>query len=96
MSHTPGPWTMNKYDELVAPDGRRIVVWGSGIAFGQRSDETEANARLIAAAPELLEMLKDVLRVVSDSDHWWMDCPSRGGFDADAIGALIAKAEGQS
>ncbi len=58
--HTPGPWTKNKYGELLGPDGRTITVWDAGIAFGQRSSTTEANARLIAAAPSMLEVLKKI------------------------------------
>lgn len=47
---------------------------------------------LFKAAPRMLEVLKDVLRRISDSDEWWMDCPERGGFDKEAIEAAIAGA----
>jgi len=48
-------------------------------------DECEANARLIAAAPELLGMIKRLLNVV--------DCGKRDGPDTiDAARALLAKA----
>lgn len=81
--HTPGPWNVNGsdiYAEL--PTIARMV--DSAIP----EDEQEANARLIAACPEMLEMLKAVI----DRD------------DADSLFAtpllkqvreVIAKAEGK-
>jgi hypothetical protein len=60
--HTPGPWASNEYTTSVsvplkAVDCERI---GFSIVFvnGHRGKEAAANARLIAAAPELLEALK--------------------------------------
>ncbi|MEN4917537.1 hypothetical protein ABE485_02610 [Achromobacter spanius] len=58
-THTPGPWAV-RYDYVVqAPsfdDGRLVPV---AQPYGVNSDGTDlfANARLIAAAPELLEAL---------------------------------------
>jgi hypothetical protein len=63
MSHTPGPWTRGK---------RTKTVWANGIRITQHpnpgcqsaevqalTDATmEANANLIAAAPEALEALE--------------------------------------
>ena len=49
-------------------------------------EEARANARLIAAAPELLENLKLA--------QIWLDCDGR--FDMRGINAAIAKAEGRS
>ena len=68
MSHTPGPWqwVVGPHVELilVAADyhlGDAFVLapgeWGSG---DEASDE--ANARLIAAAPELLEACRRLLK----------------------------------
>ncbi len=57
--HTPGPWAV-RYDYVVqAPayeDGRLVPV---AQPYGVNCDGTDlfANARLIAAAPELLEAL---------------------------------------
>ena len=52
--HTPGPWEWNKYGALLHED--EIVL---GIDGGCRRCDypNEANARLIAAAPDLLEAL---------------------------------------
>jgi hypothetical protein len=65
-----------------------------GIAFIERStEEVVANARLIAAAPELLDASRDALHQMA----------SPGKFDIDAWGAAvtkvaaaIAKAEGRA
>lgn len=65
MKHTPGPWS---YDNR-SGDAGGLVVWsasGDRVArvcwFGEQSKTpwaTEENARLIAAAPELLaELIK--------------------------------------
>jgi len=51
--------------------------------------EAEANARLIAAAPDLLEALKEMLSV------WEEDDPAYGAMHADKARAAIARAEGK-
>lgn len=50
----------------------------------------------IEALPDLLKVLEDTLKRIKESDAWWMDCPDRGGMDADKIQAAIAKARGKS
>lgn len=67
--HTPGPWEMTKLDtEPHKPDayvlGRSLLYHWTGIGDVRLSgcepgsEENAANARLIAAAPELLAALK--------------------------------------
>lgn len=71
LNHTPGPWTIgreytNSQDEILAADGRTIaIIWTRKAPFGATArpqfkdvPELQANARLIAAAPELLEAAK--------------------------------------
>jgi hypothetical protein len=63
--HTPGPWYQSSahvptvhYDEVA--DGAGVLVadcWTSDRA----AEERDANARLIAAAPELLEALAEIV-----------------------------------
>ena len=61
MTHTPGPWQIG--GELISQEGSNLElasVW-SKWAKRPRSPglvEADANARLIAAAPELLELAK--------------------------------------
>ena len=64
--HTPGPWINNATWELQNAD-RHICVddgqWSRVIARVKHTDKDDAlaNARLIAAAPDLLEALKELL-----------------------------------
>lgn len=58
FKHTPGPWV------AALDHNSRPIVWGPGtwqIADGWHTPDGNgwANARLIAAAPDLLEALKD-------------------------------------
>lgn len=102
--HTPSPWEMfsHKHESIIVVSSLRSdVAWirneYAGLRDTARSrEEDEANARLMAAAPELLEALQDVLKRIENSDEWWMDNPDRGGFDAEMIKAIIAKATGES
>lgn len=94
MSHTPGPWVV-LYTKLGAAYGIEapgdkgvrgaagcVVRW-SGI--GIPSSETgKANARLIAASPDLLAALKEVVAIAD-----------RKTDEFDRARAAIAKAEGK-
>lgn len=55
--HTPGPWKLQKFKDgprqPVGPDDFFTTAYVSGAD----SVETQANAKLIAAAPELVEFL---------------------------------------
>ena len=81
--HTPGPWK-NQHDltrgrdpiGILSADGMEVVAEAS----------SEANAQLIAAAPDLLEALKAVQRLDYFREH--------NGL-ADTVRAAIAKAEGE-
>ena len=74
--YTPGPWGWHETeDSLIGFAGIFVIRdYGpyEGLAINDFDRVTpevaEANKRLIAAAPELLEALKEVL-AVSDRDH---------------------------
>lgn len=54
-SHTPGPWQIGQYEWLIETDG------GDEIAQTDASSQNfRANARLIAAAPDLLDALQSL------------------------------------
>jgi hypothetical protein len=58
--HTPGPWKIKQVEDSTTVEVRD--VYGLLVAeVGDTSLEDEANARLIAAAPALLEALKVML-----------------------------------
>jgi hypothetical protein len=94
--HTPGPWDFwsgyNAVDkmeaEITADDGDIVIA-----RYNHLIGEGEANARLIAAAPELLEALEQVCLI------WDHHCDAHGdGTPSEAharVRAAIAKAKGQ-
>ena len=62
-AHTPGPWRTNGADVVSnngSPVSKVILNYNRTIAFDTERAEAEANASLIAAAPDLLEALKDM------------------------------------
>lgn len=65
--HTPGPWRQGTpggkaMDTVFTHDGGSIVCEVNTSA--PEPGEREANARLIAAAPELLGVCKDILKFI--------------------------------
>ena len=57
--HTPGPWILEKVEQTDAEHEHYLLIGGNNLLSaihhgGQEWDEHEANARLIAAAPDLL------------------------------------------
>ncbi len=60
-NYTPGPWKINRSLGFIANDERRTVVcW---IPAPASSPLVEEDARLIAAAPELLEACRAALEL---------------------------------
>ena len=61
IKHTPGPWKRGGAKEL-SPTGRcREIIADDGrigLVYGTYDEDCIANAKLIAAAPELLEACK--------------------------------------
>ena len=63
MNHTPGPWRISsKSKYLVKTDEYRICQVFRSTIDPSLNEQAEADARLIAAAPDLLEALKEVLK----------------------------------
>lgn len=107
--HTQGPWEHHailsnsendKGFRVMAHDGRDGRMWIADVSpvinneRGETSEEGKANARLIAAAPELLEALVAAVNYLSRLPPF----PDRG-VDVEAVRLLgvaaIAKAEGR-
>ena len=67
--HTKGPWRLNgkrvEYGPIIAGDGFCVAI------VSRDPREAEENARLIAAAPELLEAMKNAL---GDLSHIPAEC----------------------
>ena len=107
MSHTPGPWKRSEFDpmEIIAPEpnvaeGHNVcsIKQDYGTPSGERKRlaeaQLDANADLIAAAPDLLAACKVLLE-----QHCLRDIPSpqpaKDEFQRTArvARAAIAKAE---
>ncbi len=63
MKHTPGPWVKSQYNHYLAgidvgADNGANIAFVTHDVHDRNRQETEANARLIASAPILLEALK--------------------------------------
>jgi hypothetical protein len=89
--HTPGPWNLHSPDEGDPKTGDGsfcITAQSMVIANAQPSDwhETPANARLIAAAPDLLKAAKMMQAADVTTDEI--------NVARDFLDAAIAKAEG--
>jgi hypothetical protein len=72
---TPGPWTAHAF--LVMAGYDRITHTGGNLP-PPRAHESQANARLIAAAPELYEALEAAehhLKETLAGPRWIDDCP---------------------
>ena len=100
-AHTPGPWRMVRFEflegeELEVARYRHPDWWEVRSnpdkdyrSMGVSGHIGEANARLIAAAPDLLEALEDVVKQVlgAEADMW---------LDIKQARAAIAKAKGET
>ena len=119
MKHTPGPWHPgigNGEGFIFAGNGRMRLNRNGGTTLysvcrpttGYDTAEDDANAQLIAAAPEtraeldrlkvqrdaLLAACKAAVAVAENLDSpWWMDDPGRGGIDVPQLEAAIAACE---
>jgi len=65
-THTPGPWCLFDYGEgwhINQAGGPGFI--GSLPRYKHREKECEANANLIAAAPDLLEALDSIMEICS-------------------------------
>jgi hypothetical protein len=71
--HTPGPWE---------------AVYVGSSDWDLNGPVTEQDWKLAAAAPELLEALKEMLEV-------WEEDPAYGSVHAEKARAAIARAEGK-
>lgn len=106
--HTPGPWEVKPVDSLdfrrPGEDGAKdlCIVAANGICPGIVWDylkEGEANARLFAAAPDMIEALREAEEALR-SCYQVADYPANGKSTQDmalrTVRDAIAKAEGRS
>lgn len=101
-SHTPGPWKVDEAEDLPLAVIRNNED-GEGICgeFGPRTPEHIANARLVAAAPEMFESLIAIwARLTGEFDNPALVAYGPLSSDSkddviDIARKAIAKAEGK-
>jgi len=110
--HTPGPWVTGNTSPLIfgvkRGNGTEPIGFVYGPSFTEKSKYGQtamANARLIAAAPELYDALRELLtdmviaqgnmRKAAKRDPAWEGCAEIIQPRVDAARAAIAKAEGK-
>lgn len=99
MKHTPGPWTsqsatVNASDGWI---GSAFISKSNNDSDGTRThEESKANAMLMAAAPELLQLLEEAVLLVRDRGI--AEDPVNARFDArflEQAALVMAKAGGE-
>ena len=88
-AHTPGPWHSMEFSDVVTSQSGWVVARGGPVGGSRPAADEEvwANARLIAAAPDLLEACITAIDWLADKG---VD-PNHS--EAKRIRAAIAKAE---
>lgn len=92
-SFTPGPWETLKFSQHELQTDFAMVKVGKRVHMIGYSDEDKANAHLIAAAPDLLEALKQMVSIVAIHSR-----ATKNNFawaEMDEARAAIAKAGGE-
>lgn len=87
--HTPGPWCVEHETEIIAAEGQRIAEADTR-SINFTGGEANANAHLIAAAPDLLaacEAATEVIDCICDGDD-------KAGCVRCLVKTAIAKARG--
>lgn len=96
MKHTSGPWHI-EHEYNIFSEHQRLVASAGGYTTnadnGEHVIENMANARLIAAAPELLEACRAAVERFEDIDADY-DIWSYG--TVNELKAAIAKVEGET
>jgi hypothetical protein len=97
---TPGPWSLDKWNDICAGSDLVICAVGRGSSFKSTyytpsKSETLANARLIAAAPELLDVLT-AIKGALDMGFSPAEILAPSSEIRLAVDAAIVKAEGRT
>ena len=94
MSHTPGPWRA-RILEVGRPDSSVATIHNHGKSATRKPTEEDlANARLIAAAPELLRVLEWLYTDACDRGET-EDDSGKEYEDWKATRKIIAAAKGE-
>lgn len=89
--HTPGPWTVGQVGQVMA--GGHVLA----DCYSCDDEQADVDARLMAAAPDLLEALKDIAD--DYTDRFDLESPSTNPGIKHRVRlarAAIAKAQGET
>lgn len=100
--HTPGPWEIGDdpctiYGAADNPLGFIAMTLPDSSLGWNLSEEAEANARLIAATPDLLDALKAAMPVLIEAaEKWDSDCYTNAMLKAQVVlDKLTEEAKGE-
>lgn len=97
---SPAPWAVDNHNNIRTDDGHTLAATIVSNAYGL--DETENNALIIAAAPELYEALRMYQEAFSEirKSAWFLDANFHEIMSLNkvmtAAEAALAKAAGES
>lgn len=107
--HTPGPWEVHAYNDGSFSIDPRFGLNSGHVIVGldaMSGPDASANARLISAAPDLLEALKAAFcsivgrvtyaKMAASGWQWPDEAPEHVSIVAEHARAAIAKAEAAS
>ena len=95
VTHTPGPWLVEDCTPGEST-GLRFAINSKDNVIARTTDgwkEAQANARLIAAAPEMLEMcklLEECMETIAGKDGY------DASYELAKVRAVLAKVEGET
>lgn len=99
-NHTPAPWTHTQWGEIIVISGEietgiAHINPSGNYRVGIPSPQNEANARLIADAPELLQALSDILEHCALIQKVWGENAINVTPFIEKAQALVAKHTGE-
>jgi hypothetical protein len=92
MEHTPGPWKVDEVWSLImGPNGEEVAAVHSGVSHPTRANRNtaHANARLIAAAPDMLAALQEALKSLEYA-AMVLEAPEKSAFRENIVDARAA------
>lgn len=95
--HTPGPWRVSQHGrffDVLSSEKTPIVKWAGFDDCDRATQEHVANARLMAAAPEMLEALEQIAET-GIYDKMTMSYEEERNHMRSIAEAALSKARGQ-
>ncbi len=93
--HAPGPWkvTSESHNPLIECEDGYVIAQIKGVSLSVEGFDCEANARLIAAAPRMYELLVEARELL---DQYFCGCDDKGLVAwNEANKALLDEIDGQ-